>query len=118
MDHLLWLTDMAWVILFIAGVLESCWAVGMRYTEGFTRLVPSLWVGAAMALSMYLLSVAVKTIPVGTGYAVWVGIGIIGAALGERIFLKSSFSVGQVIFLVLLIISVIGLKLTTPAFPK
>ena len=66
---------MAWVYLIVAGLFEIGWATGLKYTEGFTRLWPSLWTAASMALSVWLLAVALKTIPIGTGYAVWTGIG-------------------------------------------
>lgn len=72
---------MAWTILFVAGLFEVAWAIGLKYTEGFTRLVPSVLTLAAMGVSVALLALALKTLPVGTGYAVWTGIGIIGTAL-------------------------------------
>ena len=72
---------MAWVILFFAGLMEICWAIGLKYTEGFTRLVPSVLTLAAMTISVILLAIALKTLPVGTGYAVWTGIGAVGTAI-------------------------------------
>src|SRR5687767_6455481 len=72
---------MAWLYLFVAGLLEVAWAVGLKYTEGFTRLWPSVWTLAALALSMALLAAAVRTLPLGTAYAVWTGIGAVGTAL-------------------------------------
>jgi quaternary ammonium compound-resistance protein SugE len=73
---------MAWVYLFIAGLFEIGWAIGLKYTHGFTRLWPSVFTGAALAASMVLLALALRTIPVGTGYAVWTGIGSVGASWG------------------------------------
>ncbi len=72
---------MAWAYLFVAGLLEVVWAIGLKYTEGFTRLWPSVGTLAAMGASFYLLATALRTIPVGTGYAVWTGIGAVGASL-------------------------------------
>ena len=78
---------MAWVILLMAAMLEVCWAVGLKYTQGFTRLWPSVWTGGAMVLSMYLLATASRTLPIGTAYAVWTGIGAAGTAiLGTMLF--------------------------------
>src|SRR3546814_21147534 len=71
---------MAWIVLIIAGLFEVGWAVGLKYTEGFTRLVPSLWTGGAMLLSLYLLAVSLRTLPLGTAYAVWTGVGAVGPA--------------------------------------
>ncbi len=104
---------MAWGILVIAGLLEIVWAVGLKYTEGFTRLVPSLVVGAAIVASMVLLSLAMRTLPVGTAYAVWVGIGAAGAAiLGIFLFGEPS-NPGRLFFLALLVIAIVGLRMTT-----
>ena len=72
---------MAWVYLVIAGIFEMGWAIGLKYTEGFTRLVPSLFTGVSMVLSVVLLGLALRTLPVGTGYAVWTGIGTVGTAI-------------------------------------
>jgi quaternary ammonium compound-resistance protein SugE len=72
---------MAWVVLFVAGLFEIGWAIGLKYTDGFTRLVPSLWTVASMVISLALLGLALKTLPVGTAYAVWTGVGAAGTAL-------------------------------------
>ena len=72
---------MAWFYLLIAGLLEVGWAIGLKYTDGFTRLVPSLWTGASMVLSLFFLGLALKALPVGTAYAVWTGIGAVGVAI-------------------------------------
>ena len=78
---------MAWLILLTAALLEVAWAIGLKYTHGFTRLWPSIWTGGAMVLSMYLLATAARTLPIGTAYAVWTGIGAAGTAfLGTMLF--------------------------------
>lgn len=100
----------AWIILFIAGVIEIGWAIGLKYTEGFSRLVPSVLTISAMVLSMYLLSIAARYLPIGTAYAVWVGIGAFGAVvLGMMLFGESRDPV-RLICLALIMIGVIGLK--------
>lgn len=104
---------MAWILLVIAGLLEMCWAVGLKYTEGFTRLVPSVLTGGAIIASMVLLGVAAKTLPIGTAYAVWVGIGALGAAVLGIFLFHEPVSPARVFFLALLLISIIGLKLTS-----
>ncbi|MBS0624858.1 MAG: quaternary ammonium compound efflux SMR transporter SugE [Verrucomicrobia bacterium] len=81
---------MDWVALFAAGLFEIVWAVGLKYTEGFTKLAPSLITGAAMAISFFLLSYALRTIPIGTGYAVWTGIGACGTLLFGMVYLGES----------------------------
>lgn len=108
---------MAWLILGIAGVLEIGWAVGLKYTDGFTRLTPSLLTGAAIVASMLLLSIAARTLPIGTAYAVWVGIGAAGAALLGILLFGEPASPGRLFFILLLIVSIAGLRLTTPAEP-
>ena len=104
---------MSGILLIIAGLLEAFWAVGLKYTEGFTRPGPSILVGSAIAASMFLLGLAMRNLPVATAYAVWVGIGICGAAIGQHLFLDQSLRPAQVLFLILLMISVFGLKLTS-----
>ncbi|HEX8293741.1 MAG TPA: quaternary ammonium compound efflux SMR transporter SugE [Pyrinomonadaceae bacterium] len=104
---------MAWVYLLAAGLMEVAWAVGLKYTEGFTRLWPSVWTGAALVLSMILLAAAVRTLPLGTAYAVWTGIGAVGtAALGVALFGESA-SPARVLCLGLIVAGLIGLKLTS-----
>lgn len=101
---------MAWLLIVIAGILETGWAIGLKYTDGFTRPVPSLLTGAAMVVSMYLLSLAARSLPIGTAYAAWVGIGTAGTiVLGIALFGEST-SVLRLFFLGLLIVSVAGLK--------
>lgn len=104
---------MAWLWLVIAGLLEVAWAIGLKYTEGFTRLVPSVLTGLAIAGSMWLLAVAARSIPIGTAYGVWVGIGALGAAVLGILLFKEPVSLARGFFLALLLASIIGLKLTS-----
>lgn len=101
----------AWLYLFLAGVLEVGWAFGMKYTDGWTRLWPSLFTIALMCGSFTLLSLALREIPISVGYAVWVGIGAVGVALVGMVFLGESVSAGKIAALVAIIGGVIGLKL-------
>jgi quaternary ammonium compound-resistance protein SugE len=102
---------MAWIYLIIAGLFECGWAIGLKYTEGFTRLIPSLLTVAAMALSFWLLSTAMKTLPVGTAYAVWTGIGAIGVAIMGMFLFGESRDILRIISLMLIVCGIIGLKL-------
>ena len=104
---------MAWVYLIIAGLFECGWAIGLKYTEGFTRLTPSILTVAAMAISFWLLSIAMKSIPVGTAYAVWTGIGAVGVAIMGMILFGESRDVLRIISLVLIVSGIIGLKLVS-----
>ena len=108
---------MPWIILVVAGFFEIGWAIGLKYTHGFTRLWPSIFTIAAIVISMYLLAVAARTLPIGTAYAVWVGIGAAGAATLGMVLLGEPVSPGRVFFLCLLVAAIIGLKLTTPSAP-
>ena len=103
---------MAWILLALAGLLEVGWAVGLKYTEGVTRPVPSLLTGGAIVASMYLLSVAARTLPIGTAYAVWVGIGAVGTAVLGMVLFDEPRTVGRLLFLGLLVVALAGLKLT------
>lgn len=105
---------MAWVLLFIAGILEIGWAVGLKYTEGFTKLWPSVGTIAAMAVSFFLLSQALKTIPVGTGYAVWTGIGAVGTVIVGMVLLGEPRDVSRIVCLLLIIAGIIGLRVVSP----
>ncbi len=105
---------MAWLVLFVAGLLEVAWALGLKTTEGFTRLVPSLLTGAAIVGSMVLLAQASRTLPIGTAYAVWVGVGVVGASIGGIFLYDEPVSAPRTLFLGLLVVSIIGLKLTSP----
>ena len=100
----------AWICLILAGLFEIVWAVGLRYTEGFTRLWPSVWTGAAMIVSFVLLSRALQTIPVGTGYAVWTGIGAAGTAVVGMLVLGESREVLRLVCIGLILAGVVGLK--------
>lgn len=104
---------MAWIILFIAGLLEVVWAVGLKYTHGFSRLWPSVITIIAMVVSMALLSWAMKTLPTGTAYAVWTGIGAVGAAITGILLLGESSNPARLISLALIVLGIIGLKLST-----
>ncbi|MFN2355461.1 MAG: quaternary ammonium compound efflux SMR transporter SugE [Desulfopila sp.] len=102
---------MSWAYLVAAGFFECCWAIGIKYTEGFTRLIPSLLTVAAMAISLWLLSLAMKTIPIGTAYAVWTGIGAVGVAILGMVFYGESRDVLRVISLLLIVSGILGLRL-------
>ena len=102
---------MAWIYLVIAGLLEVVWALLLKKTEGFTRLGPSVLTLAAMGVSFYLLSVALKTLPTGTGYAVWVGIGAVGTAIFGLLFLGEPANALRIGSIALIVLGVIGLRL-------
>ncbi|EMG38082.1 cation/cationic drug transporter [Desulfocurvibacter africanus PCS] len=102
----------AWSILFIAGLLEVCWAVGLKYTDGFTRLIPSVFTVSTLAGSMYLLAKAAQSIPIGTAYAVWVGIGAVGAGILGIMLFKEPITLPRIVFMTLLVVSIVGLKVT------
>lgn len=102
----------AWFSLVIAGLLEVCWAIGLKYTEGFTKLGPSIFTLSTLAASMYLLAKATETLPIGTAYAIWVGIGAVGSAILGVVLFKEPLSIARAIFMLLLITSIIGLKFT------
>ena len=105
---------MAWVYLFIAGLLEVGWAVGLKYTDGFTRLVPSLLTASAMVGSVFLLAVAVRTLPLGTAYAVWTGIGTVGAVAYGIFFAGESTDALRMAAITLIVVGIVGLKLVSP----
>lgn len=104
---------MAWVLIIVAGLLEVAWSIGMKYTDGFTRLVPSLMTGAGIVASMLLLSQAAKTLPIGTAYGVWVGIGAAGAAVVGMLLLGEPANAARIFFVFLLLVAVVGLKATS-----
>lgn len=104
---------MAWFILAIAGLCEIGWAIGLKYTEGFTRLTPSVLTGAAMVVSVVLLGMALKTLPVGTGYAVWTGIGAVGTAILGILLFGESTDWMRLASIGLIVAGIIGLKLTS-----
>lgn len=103
----------AWTLLVVAGLFETCWAVGLKYTEGFTRFWPSAFTLATLALSMFLLARAAKELPIGTAYAVWVGIGALGAALLGIFLFHESVAPARLFFLALLLVAIVGLKFTS-----
>jgi quaternary ammonium compound-resistance protein SugE len=102
----------AWLQLVFAGLLEVCWAIGLKYTEGFTRPLPSLFTLVTLVGSMYLLSKAAQSLPIGTAYAVWVGIGAIGAGVLGIILFKEPITPLRLGFMALLVVSILGLKFT------
>ena len=104
---------MEWLILFIAGIFEAAWAIGLKYTEGFTRFYPSVFTVACMLLSFYLLAQALKTLPIGTGYAVWTGIGILGTTVLGILLFNESCDIGRVLCIMLIFSGVLGLKFLT-----
>jgi len=105
----------AWIILVVAGLLETCWAIGLKYTAGFSRPLPTALTLAAIVASMWLLGIAAKTLPIGTAYAVWVGIGALGAAILGVVLFKEPVTFWRVVFLTLLLVAIVGLRLTAPA---
>jgi len=106
---------MAWLLLAVAGLLEIIWAVGLKYTEGFTRLWPSVVTIIAMVASVYLLALAVRTIPIGTGYAVWTGIGAAGTAILGIVLLGESRDAMRLLCVALIVVGVVGLKFSSAA---
>ena len=104
---------MTWIILILAGLFEIVWAVGLKYTHGFTRRMPSLVTVGGMLISFWLLAVAMKTLPLGTAYAVWVGIGTVGAFVAGIILFQESLSWLRIASVALIVLGLIGLKLTS-----
>jgi quaternary ammonium compound-resistance protein SugE len=105
---------MAWIYLLVAGLLEVAWAIGLKYTDGFSRFWPSAWTLVAMALSVAFLGLALRDLPVGTGYAVWVGIGAVGTAVLGMVLFDESRDPLRLVCLGLIVAGVVGLKLVTP----
>ena len=105
---------MAWVWLVLDGLLEIVWAIVLKYTDGFTRLVPSAITVAAMIASVYFLALAVRTIPIGTGYAVWTGIGAVGVAILGMILFGEPKTILRIGSILLIVAGIVGLKLVTP----
>lgn len=106
---------MAWLLLVLAGLFEVGWAIGLKYTEGFTRFWPSVGTGLAMVVSVVLLGVAMKSLPVGTSYAVWVGVGAVGTAILGMVLFAEPATAARLASLGLIVAGIIGLKLATPA---
>ncbi|TCV94807.1 quaternary ammonium compound-resistance protein SugE [Luteibacter rhizovicinus] len=106
---------MSWMMLFLAGLFEIAWAIGLKYTEGFTRLWPSIGTGAAMVVSIYLLSMATRQLPIGTAYAVWTGIGAVGAVLLGIVLFGESAAPLRLLCVALIVAGILGLKMTSGA---
>ena len=105
---------MNWIILILAGIFEVGWAIGLKYTEGFTRLWPTVGTVLAMVISLGLLGIAMKSLPVGTAYAVWVGVGAVGTAILGIVLLGEPANAGRLLSLALILAGIIGLKVATP----
>ena len=104
---------MSWVYLFVAGLFEIGWAIGLKYTNGFTRLIPTLLTAISMAISLGLLGLALKTLPVGTAYAVWTGIGAVGTAILGIYLLGEPATVGRLVCIGLIVSGIVGLKVVS-----
>ena len=107
-------TGLAWVVLFFAGLCEIGWAVGLKYTEGFSRLWPSVATGVAMLASVVLLGWSLKTLPLGTAYAVWTGIGAVGTAILGMLLFGESREAARLACIALIVAGIVGLKVVTP----
>ena len=106
---------MAWVILCVAGLFEVGWAIGLKYTEGFSRLWPTVWTALAMIISLWLLGLAMKSLPVGTAYSVWVGVGAVGTVILGIVLLGEPANASRLVSVALIVAGIIGLKIATPA---
>ena len=102
---------MAWLLLFLAGTLEVAWPIGFKYSYGFTKLVPTVLTGLALMLSFFLMSISAKTLPIGTVYAVWTGIGVLGTSVCGILIFKESYDLMRVGCIMLIFVGVVGLKL-------
>lgn len=106
---------MAWVVLFVAGLCEIGWAVGLKYTDGFTRLWPTVFTGVSLVVSMGLLGVAMKSLPLGTAYAVWTGIGAVGTVILGIVLFKEPATVARLVCVGLIVSGILGLKVLSPS---
>lgn len=106
---------MAWIILVIAGLFEVGWAIGLKYTEAFTRLWPTVWTVVAMIISLWLLGIAMKSLPVGTAYSIWVGVGAVGTVVLGILLLGEPANAARLVSVAFIIAGIVGLKLATPA---
>jgi quaternary ammonium compound-resistance protein SugE len=109
-----WENIMHWIVLLLAGLLEVVWAVGLKYTEGFTRLVPSAVTLAAMAGSVILLGLALRSLPLGTAYAIWTGIGTVGTVIWGIMMLDEPASVARLVCIAMIVLGIAGLKILSP----
>lgn len=105
---------MAWIILVVAGLFEVGWAIGLKYTQGFTRLWPTVWTVVAMIISLWLLGIAMKSLPVGTAYSIWVGVGAVGTVVLGILLLGESANAARLVSVAFIIAGIVGLKLATP----
>lgn len=105
---------MVWLMLVTGGLFEVGWAIGLKYTEGFTRLWPTVWTALAMLISLWLLGLAMRTLPVGTAYSVWVGVGAVGTAILGTVLFGEPANALRLVSIVLIIAGIIGLRLATP----
>lgn len=105
---------MSWLILFLAGLFETGWAIGLKYSEGFTRIWPSVWTAISMLISVVLLGFAMKNLPVGTAYAVWVGVGAVGTVILGVYLFGDPVNLPRIISMGLIVAGIIGLKLASP----
>lgn len=105
---------MAWVYLCIAGLFETAWAIGLKYTDGWTKLGPSIYTVVTMIASFYFLSIAIKTLPIGTAYVIWTGIGAVGTAILGMILFGESREMLRIICMLLIVSGIVGLKLVSP----
>lgn len=105
---------MAWIILVIAGLFEVGWAIGLKYTEGFTRFWPTVWTILAMIISLWFLGIAMKSLPLGTAYTIWVGVGAVGTVVLGIVLLGEPANAARLISVALIIAGIVGLKLATP----
>lgn len=109
-----WESIMHWIVLLLAGLLEVVWAVGLKYTEGFTRLVPSAVTLAAMAGSVVLLGLALRSLPLGTAYAIWTGIGTVGTVIWGIMMLNEPAGVARLVCIAMIVFGIAGLKILSP----
>ncbi len=104
---------MAWIYLFIAGLFEVVWAIALKYSHGFTKLIPSIVTIVGMMISFYLLSLATKTLPIGTAYAVWTGIGALGTVILGILFFNEPINFLRILFMFFILLGILGLKITS-----
>ena len=106
---------MSWVYLFVAGIFEVVWAIGLKYSDGFSRLYPSIVTVVGMAISFYFLALATKTLPIGSAYAVWTGIGAVGAVIVGILLFNEPRHFARLVFVGFILVGIIGLKITSPS---